>query len=449
MTLELLEKYGRPVPRYTSYPTAPNFTESVDARVYRGWLEAIGMDEPLSLYLHVPFCDSLCWFCGCHTKIVNRYAPVAAYAEALGKEVDCVAEIIGARVAVGHLHFGGGSPTILRGNDLAALMERLRQRFDFLPEAEIAIEIDPRGMAREDIVGLAAAGITRVSIGVQDIDPEVQQAINRIQPLAVTAQVIDWCRDAGITGINIDMMYGLPRQSTQGVARGVARIAGLHPDRIALFGYAHVPWMKRHQRLIDETALPDAAERWRQAEGAALVLAEAGYISIGLDHFAASGDPLAHAMKDGRLRRNFQGYTVDEARVLLGFGASAIGDTGAGYVQNQSSIRDYMKTVSANRLATVRGVALSTDDRLRRGIIERLMCDLAVDLDQHCHAYGVSIDMLGDEFTALQALIDDGLVKRRGHEIRVTERGRPLIRTVASVFDRYLKTSTARHSLAV
>ncbi len=449
MTLELLEKYGRPVPRYTSYPTAPNFTESVDARVYRGWLEAIGMDEPLSLYLHVPFCDSLCWFCGCHTKIVNRYAPVAAYVEAMGREVDCVAEIIGSRPAVGHLHFGGGSPTILRGNDFAALMERLRQHFNFLPEAEIAIEIDPRGMTREDIVGLAAAGVTRVSIGVQDIDPEVQQAINRIQPLAVTTQVIDWCRDAGITGINIDMMYGLPRQSTQGVAQGVARIAGLHPDRIALFGYAHVPWMKRHQRLIDEAVLPDAAERWRQAEGAAQVLAEAGYIGIGLDHFAASGDPLARAMKDGRLRRNFQGYTVDEARILLGFGASAIGDTGAGYVQNQSSIRDYMKSVSANRLATARGIALSADDRLRRGIIERLMCDFAVDLDRHCHAYGVSTDILGDEFSALRPLIDDGLVERRGQEIRVTERGRPLIRTVASVFDRYLKTSTARHSLAV
>ncbi len=449
MTPELLEKYGRPVPRYTSYPTAPNFVETVDARTYQDWLEAIGMDEPLSLYLHVPFCDSLCWFCGCHTKIVNRYSPVAAYVDALGKEIDLVADIIGSRAPVGHLHFGGGSPTILRGDDFAGLMDRLRRRFEFLPEAEIAIEIDPRGMTREAVTGLAVAGVSRVSIGVQDIDPQVQRAVNRIQPLAVTERLIDWCRGAGITGVNIDLMYGLPRQTAHGVAQTASRIAGLGADRIALFGYAHVPWMKRHQRLIDEAALPDIAERWRQAAAAAKVLGEAGYIAVGLDHYAARDDPLAHAMKRGRLRRNFQGYTLDEARVLLGFGASAIGDTGGGYVQNLASIGGYVKTISAKRLATARGIALSADDRLRRGVIERLMCDLEVDLGRHCHAFGANTGLLDKELAALRPLIDDGLVEMRGYEVRVTERGRPLVRVVASIFDRYLTKGSGRHSLAV
>ena len=449
MTPELLEKYGRPVPRYTSYPTAPNFVDSVDAATYRDWLEAIGTDEPLSLYLHIPFCDSLCWFCGCHTKIVNRYSPVAAYVDALGGEIDLVADIIGSRAPVGHLHFGGGSPTILRGDDFAGLMDRLRARFKFLPEAEIAIEIDPRGMTRAAVMGLAAAGVNRVSIGVQDIDPEVQRAVNRIQPLEVTERLIAWCRGAGIPGINIDLMYGLPRQTACGVARSASRIAGLGADRIALFGYAHVPWMKRHQRLIDEAALPDAGERWRQAEAAAKVLGEAGYIAVGLDHFSAPHDPLAQALERGRLRRNFQGYTVDEARVLLGFGASAIGDVGGGYVQNTASIGGYVKTIAAGRLGTARGIALSADDRLRRGIIERLMCDLTVDLGRHCRAFGASTSLLGREVAALRPMIDDGLVELRGYEVRVTERGRPLIRVVASIFDQYLEKGAGRHSPAV
>ncbi|MHA1538602.1 MAG: oxygen-independent coproporphyrinogen III oxidase [Alphaproteobacteria bacterium] len=449
MTPELLEKYGQPVPRYTSYPTAPNFIDAVGAPAYRDWLEAVDLDEPLSLYLHVPFCDTLCWFCGCHTKIVNRYSPVAAYVEALTAEIDLVADIIGARAPVGHLHFGGGSPTILRGGDFTGLMERLRRRFEFLPEAEIAIEIDPRGMTREAVDTLAAGGVSRVSIGVQDLNPEVQQAVNRVQPLELTEQLIGWCRDAGIGGINIDLMYGLPRQTIDGVAETAARIAGLHPDRIALFGYAHVPWMKRHQRLIDEAALPDIAERWRQSEAAAEVLGEAGYLGIGLDHFAAPRDPLAGALKRGRLRRNFQGYTVDEARVLLGFGASAIGDVGKGYVQNSASIGGYMKSIAGGRLATARGIALSADDRLRREIIERLMCDLEVDLDRHCHAFGASAGLFDPEFKALRPLIDDGLLKVSGHDIRVTERGRPLVRVVASVFDRYLEKGAGRHSRAV
>ena len=449
MTPELLEKYGRPVPRYTSYPTAPNFVETIDAGTYRGWLEAIGMDEPLSLYLHVPFCDTLCWFCGCHTKIVNRYSPVAAYVDALGKEIDLVADIIGSPAPVGHLHFGGGSPTILRGTDFAGLMDRLRARFEFLPEAEIAIEIDPRGMTREAVEGLTAAGVSRVSIGVQDIDPQVQRAVNRIQPLEVTEQVIEWCREAGISGVNIDLMYGLPRQTVPGVAHTAGRIAGLAPDRIALFGYAHVPWMKRHQKLIDEAELPDIGQRWRQAEAAAKALGEAGYLSIGLDHFAAPLDPLAEALKGGRLRRNFQGYTVDEARVLLGLGASAIGDAGIGYAQNTGSIGDYVKAISAKRLATARGIALSPDDRLRRGLIEGLMCDLEVDLDQHCRAFGANTSLLDKELAALRPLIDDGLVEMRGYEVRVTERGRPLVRVVASIFDRYLTKGPGRHSPAV
>jgi len=449
MTPELLDRYGGPVPRYTSYPTAPHFSAAVGPEVYRQWLSGAGGDDPLSLYVHVPFCRTLCWFCGCHTRAVNRYSPVEAYTRALATEVALVSKVIGQRAPVTHLHFGGGTPTILTSADFAGLMDEFGERFHLLPEAEISVEIDPRGMSRPELRGLAEAGVTRVSLGVQDLDPAVQRAVNRIQPRELTEQVIDWCRALGMAGVNIDLMYGLPHQTVDGVAATAQAIAEMAPDRIALFGYAHVPWMKPNQKLIDEAALGGAWERWRQAEAAAEVLAAAGYRPIGLDHFARDDDALARMEEKGRLRRNFQGYTDDQARLLIGFGASSISDLGQGYAQNAADVREYMDTVTGGGLATVKGIALDAEDRLRRAVIERLMCDFEVDLGGLARSYGMTPDCFATDKASLHALVADGLVEVAGEHVSVVEAGRPLVRVVAAAFDAYLGRSAARHSRAV
>jgi oxygen-independent coproporphyrinogen III oxidase len=449
MTPELLDRYCGPVPRYTSYPTAPHFSAAVGPETYRAWLAGLETDEPLSLYLHIPFCRALCWFCGCNTRAVNRYTAIEAYLEALRAEIELVADTLGRAAPVAHLHFGGGTPTILSPADFARLVDLLREHFDILPEAEISIEVDPRGISRQEIKGLAGAGVTRASLGVQDLDPAVQRAVNRIQPREVTERVVDWCRAAGIAGVNIDLMYGLPHQTVDGVAATAHAIAELVPDRIAIFGYAHVPWMRPNQKLIDEAALADAWGRWRQAEAASGVLAAAGYRPIGLDHFARDDDALARMEATGRLRRNFQGYTDDQARVLIGIGASSIGDLGEGYVQNAPDVRAYMNAVAAGELATVKGVALSTGDRLRRAVIERLMCDFEVDLGALARSYGMTPDCFAADKAALRSLVSDGLVEVAGDRVRVVEAGRPLVRVVAAAFDAYLGRGAGRHSRAV
>ncbi|MHA1113497.1 MAG: radical SAM protein, partial [Alphaproteobacteria bacterium] len=277
MDAELLRKYDLRVPRYTSYPTAPHFGSDVDGSRYAGWLHALAADVPLSLYVHIPFCRHLCWFCGCNTRAVNRYEPIAHYVDLLKTEIDRVAEALGPKRTVRHLHWGGGTPTILRGADFLDLMGFLRARFDFAEDAEIAVEIDPRVTTRETVAGLAEGGTTRASIGVQDFDPAVQQAINRFQSSETTAAVAEWLRADGIVDLNLDLLYGLPKQTAPGVARTMERALTLAPARVAMFGYAHVPWMKSHQELIDAETLPDAAQRLAQFEAAAEVLREAGY----------------------------------------------------------------------------------------------------------------------------------------------------------------------------
>jgi oxygen-independent coproporphyrinogen III oxidase len=442
MDAELLAKYDRPVPRYTSYPTAPHFHAGIGPDDYRGWLAELPTAAKLSLYLHVPFCQELCWYCGCHTTVARRYQPVAEYRALLVRELDFAAAALGGRRRVGHIHFGGGTPTMLAPDDLRALGERLRARFEVLDDGEFAVEIDPRRLTRETVAALAAVGVNRASLGVQDVNPEVQQAINRWQPFTVVERAVDWLRMAGIDGINFDLMYGLPRQTTAGVRNSVDAALTLRPSRVALFGYAHVPWMKRHQRLIDEASLPDAGERAAQFEVAAERLEQAGYVAIGLDHFALPDDSLVVAQREGRLHRNFQGYTTDDARVLLGFGASAIGALPQGYVQNAVPIPDYRAAMRKGHLATARGVRSSADDRLRRGIIERLMCDFAVDLDDAAGG-------LTAELAALEPYQADGLLTIDDRMIRVEPEGRPLIRTICAVFDGYLDRGLARHSRAV
>ncbi len=444
----IADKYDLRVPRYTSYPTAPHFNDSVDGAVYERWLGEIEPTSPLSLYFHIPFCDSMCWFCGCFTRIVNHYEPIRNYLDVLIEEIGTTADALSSRFTVSHLHWGGGSPTLLTGADWMRSVERIRDRFDLTPDAEIAVEMDPRDTTIDYVRALAAAGVNRASIGVQDYHPEVQEAVNRIQPYETTMRVIGWMREHGIKDINMDLMYGLPHQTVDRVTEMVDKTVALAPARIALFGYAHVPWMKPHQKMIPEEILPGARDRWNQAEAAAARLVDHGYVRIGLDHFARSGDSLACALDDGTLHRNFQGYTADSAPVLLGFGASAIGALPQGYVQNTTMLKDYRASVGAGRFAVARGIAFSPEDKLRRAIIERLMCDLSVDLDSERAEHDLRID-LSAEMKALEPLAADGIVRVEGPVVTIPEEARPLVRLVAATFDTYLRRGGKKHSRAV
>ncbi len=447
ITPDLLAKYDQPVPRYTSYPTAPHFHAGIDAAAYGRWLEALDPALPLSLYFHIPFCDSLCWFCGCNTRVVNRYEPVSTYFELLKREIALVAEKLGRRT-VSHMHFGGGSPTMLSPDDIRRLGDFVWGLFDRTPDAEIAVEIDPRGLQYETVRAFAEIGVNRASIGVQDVNRQVQEAVNRIQPLSSTAEAMAALRAEGVDRINIDLMYGLPFQTVSRVLHTVECILPLRPDRLAVFGYAHVPHMKPHMNLIPGHALPGRDERFRQQQAIAGRLVEAGYARIGLDHFAKDSDPLVPALREGRLHRNFQGYTVDPAEVLIGFGASAIGALPQGYIQNVTAMPEYRKAIGEGRLPVARGIELTPEDRLRRAIIEQIMCHMKVDLTAMQQAAGLALD-LDAEHTALAALAGDGLVKLDGDILTVPEEARPLMRSIACMFDAYLATGKAKHSRAV
>jgi oxygen-independent coproporphyrinogen-3 oxidase len=440
---------SRPVPRYTSYPTAPHFQPNFPEASWRNWLGALDPAEPVSLYLHVPFCRKMCWYCGCNMKLAARYDPISAYVETLLAEIDLLAAALPERMAVSHLHWGGGTPNTLSPDDLARVMTRLRARFHVTGDAELALEVDPRILGAEMAARIGALGFTRASLGVQEFDPAVQAAINREQPPEMVAEAVGMLRAAGVRGINLDLLYGLPHQTVATLERSIAECARLRPDRVALFGYAHVPWMARNQRLIPEAALPDAAARAAQASAAAAALAGAGYQAIGLDHFALPDDPMAVVAREGRLRRNFQGYTTDAAATLLGLGVTAISRTPAGFMQAEPETGAWRRAVEAGRLPVHRGRALTAEDRLRGGVIERLMCDGAVDTAAAARLHGAGPDWCAAERARLRAMERDGLVRVEGPRVTLTEAGRPLARVVASVFDAYLEGGAARHSVAV
>ena len=449
MTPDLLQFLDRRIPRYTSYPTALQFVGEVGGSTYAGWLSALPADAVLSIYLHVPFCTELCLYCGCHTTVVRKYAPVAAYADLIENEIALVGRHLGDRRRVVHMHWGGGTPTMLLPRDFARLTEALRRTFSIARDCEIAVEIDPRTLTCETVFALKEAGVTRASIGVQDLEPGVQKAVGRVQSFKQTARAVDWLRDAGIANINLDLMYGLPYQTVETVAATVQRSLALDPDRIALFGYAHVPWMKRHQKLLPEQALPGAIERFAQSQAAAVAAQQAGFRPIGLDHFAKPDDLLARRQQQKRLHRNFQGYTTDEAAALIGFGTSAIGVLPQGYVQNAPSTVAYRDAIQRGCLATVRGRALTEEDRLRRDIIEQLMCNLEVDLAGMAAAWNRSLNDFATELSEIDALAERGLVHRSDGKITVAEDARPLVRSICAVFDAYLSNQETRYSRAV
>ncbi|MDX6751057.1 oxygen-independent coproporphyrinogen III oxidase [Geminicoccaceae bacterium 1502E] len=450
MRPEILARYGdQRIPRYTSYPAATRFAGEVDPETCRDWLAAVPRGALASLYLHIPFCRSMCWYCGCHTTVTRREAPVSRYLEALRGEVRLVADALPHRLEAAHVHFGGGTPTILQPPEFEGLMTLLRQRFALRTDAEVAVEIDPRTLTAGMVAALARAGVTRASLGVQSFDPAVQRAINRAQGFAETRAAVHGLRAGGIAGISLDLLYGLPHQTVASCEETVVRCLELRPDRLSVFGYAHVPAFKPHQRRIDETMLPGAAERHAQAGAIAAALVSAGYRRIGLDHYAAPGDAMTRALDEGRLHRNFQGYTTDPADLLLGFGASAIGRLPQGYVQNATSPGAYERLIASGSLATVRGCRLSAEDRLRAELIERVMCEFRVDIAAVCRRHGRDAAELREEAAALARLEADGLVRRRGDLVEVETAARPLVRAVAACFDAHLASSTARHAPAV
>lgn len=450
MRYKLAARYGdERLPRYTSYPTAPHFSESVSHATYSQWLTSLPERNTASIYLHIPFCRSMCWYCGCHTTIVRRDGPITEYLTALRHEIDTVVSHVAYPLSIHHIHFGGGTPTIMTPAQFEDLTEHLRQRFVVLPDTEIAVEIDPRTLTSAMIMALGKSGVTRASLGIQSFDPIVQRAINRVQSFEETAAATERLRAAGVCGVNFDLIYGLPHQTVASCLDTIRQCLTLWPDRFSVFGYAHVPAFKKHQRKIDEGELPDSVSRHQQATAIAHALIEAGYQQIGMDHFALPQDRMATAQLEGTLRRNFQGYTTDTGDILIGFGASAIGRLTQGYVQNEIAIRPYCERVVRGDLATTKGYALTTDDRLRADIIEKLMCDFRVNLAEVCRRHGATPEDLLQSTPRLRTLAADGVIQLDGSLILMPNETRYLVRSVASAFDAYIGTSGRLHSRAV
>ncbi|MEL6388017.1 MAG: oxygen-independent coproporphyrinogen III oxidase [Pseudomonadota bacterium] len=449
MTDRVRQYSTRPVPRYTSYPTVPHFGDGVTVETYARWLARLDPSQTLSLYLHVPYCKQACWYCGCNMKLAARPEPVADYAATLMQETSLLAQHLPARFTISHLHWGGGTPTAMTADDLECAMEVVRANFDIAPNAELAIESDPRTVDDEMIARIGAMGFNRASFGVQEFDPQVQVAINRVQPPEMVAEAVDKLRRAGVSSINFDLIYGLPYQTADILLRTIDVCAAMAPDRIALFGYAHVPWMAKRQRMIPEAALPGAAERLEQADQAATALVDHGYVPVGLDHFALPGDCLARAERAGTLKRNFQGYTTDTAAALLGVGATAIGRTPDGLVQNIAETGAWARAVSAGVLPVSKGHAYGGEDKLRADVIEALMCFGVADIAAISSAHGVAPEWADGARAALRDVEGDGLVSWTGHRLTVAKDGLPLVRVVASAFDIYFQGQAAKHSIAV
>lgn len=437
------------LPRYTSYPPANHFQAGLGASLEDAFIRAMAEAKSLSVYAHIPYCDRLCWFCGCHTKQTLSYEPIRAYVPALCTEIGLLRQRLPRDVPVTRIHLGGGSPSLLRAEELTNLRNALARNFDVRPDAEISIEIDPSDLKPESMDGLLAFGLNRASIGVQDFDPLVQEAINRPQSFEITKAAVDRLRAAGITSINMDLLYGLPHQTLPRLQDTVAKVLSMAPDRIALFGYAHVPWIKTHQRLIPEDALPGIEDRLIHARAAAEQIMAAGYVAIGIDHFAKPGDGLAKAAAAGQLHRNFQGYTDDGSDVLVGLGTSSIGRFAGGYLQNAAATGRYLAAIAAGKLTYDRGFGLTLEDQARAWVIERLMCDFAFSrADLEC-AYPDNAKALWHEAWALAQSKFKSIVTCDDARFVVPPEQRHLARYVASSFDTYLDAKPFQYSKAV
>ncbi|HEY0233212.1 MAG TPA: oxygen-independent coproporphyrinogen III oxidase [Dokdonella sp.] len=451
----LVAKYDVNAPRYTSYPTAPHFRADFGEADLRETIRASN-DDPvprdLSAYVHLPFCSSPCFYCGCARIVTRDRRRAASYLARLYREIEAVSALFDRDRCLAQLHFGGGTPNFLDAGQFVELVEALGRHFPFSQRSdrEFGVELDPRYCDAEYVRCIAAAGVNRISIGVQDFDPAVQQAINRIQSVEQTREVMQGAREGGVRSINLDLIYGLPRQDAASFARTLEQVIALRPERIATYGYAHLPERFVAQRQIDKFELPDAAMRLGLLQQTVEALTGAGYRYVGVDHFALPEDDLVRASEAGTLQRNFQGYSTHAACDLVGFGMSAISHVGGTFSQNARELADYQAALDAGRLPTVRGVRLSDDDTLRASLIQQLMCMGTLDIDAFEVRHRVDFEQYFQRsLDRLRLLEDDGLVVRAQRRIDVTARGQFLLRNIAMCFDAYVEGSDIRYSRAV
>ncbi|QPC30248.1 oxygen-independent coproporphyrinogen III oxidase [Caldimonas thermodepolymerans] len=453
LTQEMLARFDVPGPRYTSYPTADRFVEAFTAEQYRQALEqrasaagAVGgRRAPLSLYVHVPFCESVCYYCACNKVITKHHERAAEYLDALEREIELHTQVLGTGQSVSQLHFGGGSPTFLSDAELERLMGRLRAAFRLVPGGEYSIEVDPRTVTPVRLAHLASLGFNRLSFGVQDFDPDVQKAVHRVQPYESVAALMQSARELGFDSINADLIYGLPRQTPESFARTLQQIGELRPDRIALYAYAHLPQRFKPQRRIDAAELPAARDKIAMLSNAIATFLARGYDYIGMDHFALHSDALAAAKRQGRLHRNFQGYSTQPDCDLLGLGVSAIGRVGPTYSQNAKTLPEYYDALRHGQFPVVRGLALSRDDLLRRAVIMALMCQGHVVFESIEVAHLIDFRRyFAAEMAQMEQMAEQGLVTIEPDGLRVTPTGWYFVRGIAMVFDRYLQADRSR-----
>lgn len=443
VSLDLLRKYDKPGPRYTSYPTAPLFSADYDAKKFE--IDLIRNNDentsPISLYLHIPFCDTLCYFCGCTTFVTSDRTRIEDYLLLLKKEIAKAAFYIGRHRPVVQMHWGGGTPSYLTPNQILDLTSFLRQRFTFAGDAEFSVEIDPRGLRREHLQAFQAGGVNRISIGVQDFDERVQRAVHRIQPEELTRQAMQFARELGIPSINVDLIYGLPLQTVETFQRTLEKVVALDPERIAVFNFAYVPWMKPHQKLLHPEDLPSAETKLHLLKQTIETFTGAGYVYIGMDHFARPEDEMAAAQVEKKLHRNFQGYSTRAGADLFAFGLSSISHFGSVYAQNHKTMPEYRRAVEEGRFPTAVGYRMGKDDQIRNYVIMRVMCDLEVVKADVEEKFGILFDEYFDSsLSELKEFVRDGLVRHTIEKITVEREGRMFLRNIAMCFDAYLKT---------
>lgn len=443
INLDLLRKYDVPGPRYTSYPPAPHFNEKF---TYEDYLNEIvktnyGENLPdLSLYFHIPYCDTLCYFCGCNMIVTRNHDRMKEYIKYLKNEIDLLRQFINPERKVAQLHWGGGTPTSLNPDEINSLISYINQSFEFKDDAECGCEIDPRGLTKEHLIALREGGFNRISMGVQDFNEKVQKYVNRIQPEEMTRQVVEWVRELGFQSVNLDLMYGLPFQTISTFEETLDKILEISPDRIAVFNYAHVPWMKKHQALIHPEDLPSPQEKLNILKLSIEKLTSNGYVFIGMDHFAKPEDELAIALREKKLYRNFQGYSTNAGCDLYAFGITSISQLENVYAQNMKTEKDYFQALDNERIPIFRGYRLNEDDQIRRTVIMRLMCDFELNFNEVETKFKIDFkNYFQNSLKNLSEMVDDGLVEIYEDKIKVTEMGRLLIRNIAMKFDGFIE----------
>lgn len=441
--IQLLRKYSVAGPRYTSYPSAPVFSESFRSEEYLAEIRDTnppGATAPISVYVHLPYCDTLCYFCGCTMKVTHDAEQITAYNEYVKKEVAAIAPLIAPGREVAQLHWGGGTPSYLSASDIRDLGGFLKSTFRYADDIEAGVEIDPRGLTRDRMEAFRESGFNRVSMGVQDFDPAVQKAVNRVQSEEITRDAVEWSRELGFRSINIDLIYGLPHQTVEQFAATVDRVILLSPDRLAVFNYAHVPWLKPHQKVLDESTLPSPETKLEIFRVTIAKLLAAGYVNVGMDHFARPDDELALARRAGTLYRNFQGYSTKSGCDLYAFGMSAISFLGGVYHQNLKTVNEYAARLDGGGLPTHAGYRMTRDDVIRREVIMRIMCDNEVMKGEVEREFGIRFDeYFADALPRLDPFAADGLLEHRPDRIVITTPGRLVVRNIAMCFDPYLE----------